>query len=339
MKIALLSSIHWRTPPRKYGPWELIASYITEGMVKRGHEVTLYATGDSQTKARLRWVCPRSVSEDPSLETKVYQYLHTASVFEEAEEYDLIHNHYDAYPLAFSKLVKTPVVTTLHGFSSPQVSEIYRKYSQTFFVSISLADRKHAPDLNYIANVYHGIPVEEYQFNNKPEDYFCFLGRMSPDKGVYLAVGLAKRLGIRLKMAGLVSSEDKEFFEKEIKPNLNSKIEYLGLVSDRVKKDLLKKAQGFLHLNTYPEGFGLTLVESMASGTPVIGMDRGSIPEVVEDKKTGFVVSSVREAEAAVKKIDQIKREACRERVERLFSVARMVDNYEAVYKKTIERR
>lgn len=339
MKIAILSSIHWRTPPEKYGPWELITSYITEGMVKKGHQVTLYATGDSQTKAKLRWVCPQPLFKDPNLEPKVYQYLHTALAFEEAEKYDIIHNHYDAYPLVFSKLVRTPIVTTIHGFSSPQVTKIYRRYSNTFYVSISLADRKHSPDLNYVANIYHGIPIEKYQFNNKPENYFCFLGRISPDKGVHLAIKLAKQTGTKLLIAGLVSPENKKFFENEIKPNLNQKIQYLGLITEEEKKELLKNAVGFLHLNTYPEGFGITLIESMASGTPVIGMKLGSIPEVIEDKKTGFVVNTLEEAEAAIKKIDQISRKDCRERVEKHFTVERMVDEYEKVYRQILEEK
>lgn len=339
MKIAILSSIHWRTPPRKYGPWELIASYIAEGMAKRGHEVTLYATGDSKTKGRLRWICPRSIFEDPKLESRVYQYLHTALVFEEASSFDLIHNHYDAFPLVFSRLVKTPVVMTIHGFSSAQVVKIYRKYSQTYYVSISYADRRHAPDLNYIANIYHGIPVENYQFNNQPKDYFCFVGRISLDKGVHLAIKVAKKMGLKLKIAGIVDVADRLYFQEKIKPNLTKKIQYLGVVCDSDKKKLIREAAGFLHLNTYPEGFGLTLVEAMASGTPVIGMNLGSVPEVVEDKKTGFVVNDVNQAQEAIKKIYQIQRIDCRKRVEERFSLERMISDYESVYKKILERR
>ncbi|MDP1884626.1 MAG: glycosyltransferase family 4 protein [Candidatus Moranbacteria bacterium] len=337
MKIAILSPIHWRTPPTKYGPWELIASNIAEGMVKLGHSVTLYATGDSETTARLKWVCPKPIMEDSDLEPKVYQYLHTASVFEDADQYDIIHNHYDAYPLVFSKLVKTPVVTTIHGFSSPQVNQIYEKYSNTYYVSISYADRKHAPNLNYIANIYHGIPVNDYPYNGKPDNYFCFIGRISPDKGVHNAIKLAKKLNVNLKIAGLTAPENKEYFEKEIKPHLNYKIQYLGLVEEKEKKTLLKNAYGFLHLNTYPEGFGLTLIEAMACGTPVIGMELGSISEVIDDRKTGFVVKNLKEAESAMKNIGSISRENCRERVEKNFTVEQMVDNYEKVYQKILK--
>lgn len=337
MKIAILSSIHWRTPPRKYGPWETIASYIAEGMIKKGHQVTLYATGDSITSGRLRWICPRPISEDSSLEPKVYQYLHTSLAFEEAGQYDIIHNHYDAYPLCFSKMIKTPVITTLHGFSSPQVTEIFKKYSNTYLVSISFADREHAPDLNYFGNVYHGIPLNEYQFNGKPESYWCFIGRISPEKGVHMAIKLIKKLGLELKIAGLI--QDQKYFDDEIKPNLNQKIQYLGLITEEEKKKLLKGAVGFLHLNTYPEGFGITLIESMACGTPVIGMNLGSIPEVIEDQKTGFVVNTLEEAEAAINKIDQISRKDCRERVEKNFTIEKMVDEYEKVYRKILDKK
>ncbi|KKR10840.1 MAG: Glycosyl transferase group 1 [Candidatus Woesebacteria bacterium GW2011_GWA1_39_21] len=337
MKIAILSSIHWRTPPTKYGPWELIASHVCEGMVKLGHEVTLYATGDSKTEARLKWICPKPLMEDPTLESKVYQYLHAASVFEDADQYDLIHNHYDAYPLVFSKLTKTPVVTTIHGFSSPQVNRIYEKYSNTYFVSISYADRKHAPDINYVANIYHGIPVEEYSYNGKPDSYFCYIGRISPDKGVHSAIKLAKKLSVTLKIAGLVASENQEYFEKEIKPFLNSKIQYLGLVDEKDKKILLKNSIGFLHLNTYPEGFGLTLIEAMASGTPVVGMELGSVPEVIDNGKTGFVVKNLKEAENAMKNIGLISRENCRKRVEENFTLEKMISEYEKVYLKIVK--
>lgn len=339
MKIAILSPIHWRTPPRKYGGYEIIASYIAEGLVKRGHEVTLYATGDSLTSGQLRWVCPQPIEENSSLDGKVYQYLHSALPFEDAPQYDIIHNHYDAYPLVFSKLVNTPVVTTIHGFTNVDVTKIYRKYMNTHYVSISYADRKNDPDMSWTANVYHGIPVEDYEFNNMPHDYFCFLGRICADKGVHLAIEVAKKLGIKLKLAGLIALENNDFFEKEVKPNLSSQIEYLGEISNKEKKTLLQHARGLLHLNTYPEGFGIPLIEAMACGTPVIGMNKGSIPEVIEDKKTGFVVSNTDEAEAAVRKIDEISRKACRTRVKEFFSVDRMVSDYERVYKEIISKK
>jgi glycosyltransferase involved in cell wall biosynthesis len=337
MKIAILSPIHWRTPPKKYGPWELIASYITEGMVKKGHDVTLYATGDSKTSAKLKWTCPRPIMEDLSLEQKVYQYLHTASIFEDANQYDIIHNHYDAYPLVFSKLIKTPVVTTIHGFSSPQVTKIFQKYNNTYYVSISYADRKHAPDLNYVANIYHGIDISKCSYNQKPENYFCYIGRIGPDKGVHNLVKLAKKMGIKLKIAGLM--ENKKYYDQEIKPYIGGNIEFLGEVDDKIKYELLKSAMGFLHLNTYPEGFGLTLIESMACGTPVVGMNNGSIPEVVENGRTGYVVENLDQAEEAIGKIREIDRKNCRLRVEENFTVKRMANEYEKVYQNILKIR
>ncbi len=334
MKIAVLSPIHWRTPPRIYGPWELIASYVAEGMVKKGHEVTLYATGDSVTKARLRSICPRPIMEDSSLDLKVYQYLHTSLALEEADQFDIIHNHYDAYPLAFSKLIKTPIVTTLHGFSS-QTPTIYQKYPRSPLVSISYSQREASPGLSYIANVYHGIPLNEYPFNDKPEDYFCYLGRISPTKGVDLAIELAQKKKIKFLMAGLIAEEEKDFFNQFVKPRLNRDIRYLGNLGEE-KKEVLRKSRGLIHLTRRNEDFGLTLIEAMAGGTPVIGMNHGSIPEIVEDQKTGFVVSSLEEAEKTIQKIDKIDRRACRERVEEYFSLEKMIDGYEKVYQTII---
>lgn len=335
MKVAILSPIHWRTPPRKYGPWELIASYIAEGMTKKGHDVTLYATGDSETAGKLRWICPNPLMEDTTLEPKVYQYLHSALPFEEADQFDIIHNHYDVYPLVFSKIIRTPVVTTMHGFSSPQAAEIARRYSNTHLVSISYADRQQVPDLNWVANIYHGVPIDLYEFNNNPSDYFLYLGRITPDKGVHLSVKLAKKLGIKLKIAGLM--ENQQYYDQEIKPFIGEKIEFLGEVDNKTKNELLKNALGFLHLNTYPEGFGLTLVESMVCGTPVIGMNKGSISEVVENGKTGYVIENLEQAGEAIRKIENIDRKNCRLRVEENFTVEKMVNEYEKVYKKILK--
>lgn len=338
MRIAILAPIHWRTPPRRYGGYEIIASHIAEGMVKMGHSVTLYATEDSLTSGKLRSVCPRPLEEDRTLEGKVFQYLHSALPFEEADEFDIIHNHYDAYPLVFSKLVKTPVVTTIHGFTNSSVTKIYEKYENTHYVSISYADRKNGPKMNWTANIYHGIPVEEYVFENSPQDYFCFLGRICADKGIHLSIQIARKLGIKLKLAGLIPNDSKDYFEKEVKPYLSSTIEYLGEISNEEKKTLLQNAQCLLHLNTYPEGFGIPLIEAMACGTPVIGMNNGSIPEVVEDGRTGYVVDTVTEAEHAIKKISSISRKSCRKRVETFFSVERMLTDYERVYTNIIRR-
>lgn len=335
MKVALLSPIHWRTPPRRYGSWELVVSNLAEGLVERGISVTLFATGDSVTSGKLAWVCPRPLMEDRSLEYKVYEYLHTAYVFERAREFDLIHNNYNCYPLTFSKLIKTPILTTIHGFcsSSPGEISIYRRYNDTYYVSISNADRKAAPDLNYVATIYHGIKVEDFDLSEKPGDYLLYLGRISPQKGVHLAIEVAKRVGMKLLLAGLLDPLDKTYFDSEIKPHLDGRnIEYLGEIGNEEKGSLLGGAYAFLHMVEYAEGFGIPLVEAMACGTPVIARNRGSIPEVVEHGRTGFVINELKEAEEAVRKIPSISRRACRSLVEKKFSQKVMVENYLKVY-------
>ncbi len=336
MKIAVLSSIHWRTPPEKYGPLELISSYVAEGMVKKGHEVTLYATGDSKTSGKLRSVCPKPLMEQKVADSRVYEYLHSALVFEEASEFDIIHNHNDVFPLVFSRLVKTPVITTIHGYY-PGIEEIYNKYKDSNYVSISFAARKQLPNINYIGNVYHGIPIEEFSFNNNPEDYFCYLGRITASKGIDLAVKLAKKMNLKLFLAGIVDKADQSFFENFVKPELSNTIQYLGNLG-KEKRELLRKAKGLIHLNNAPEAFGLTFVEAMACGTPVITMNIGSAPEIIENKKTGFLLNNLEEAETAVEKIDQIARKDCREKVERNFTLERMIDEYENIYKIILEK-
>lgn len=338
LKIAELSPIAWRTPPRQYGPWEQVVSSITEGLAKRGHDVTLFATADSITRAKLVSVCPRPLHEDDSLESRLYECWHNSTCFEMAEEFDLIHNHYDFPPLTYSKLVKTPVVTTVHGFHSPAIIPLYRKYNNTYFISISYSDRKNAPDLNWVANVYHGLKLKDFDFKNRPEDFLLFLGRISMDKGTHLAIDVARKTNKKLIIAGIVPPEEKGYFEKLIKPSIDSKqIEFIGPVDVKAKNDLLGRALAMLHLVTFEEPFGLTLIESMATGTPVIAIKRGSIPEVVEDGVTGFIVENELEAIKKVSEIDKIDRRACRKRVEQNFTTDIMAENYLKAFEKVLE--
>ena len=335
MRVALLSPIHWRTPPRKYGSWELVTSNLAEGLIANGVDVTLFATGDSITRGQLTWFCPRPLMEDPSLDCKPYEYLHTASVFERAVEFDLIHNHYNAYPLTYSRLVHSPVVTTIYGLGSSSAGEIeiYRRYNQAYYVSISQADRRVAPDLNYVANVYPGIAVERFEFVDTPGDYLVYLGRISPQKGVDLAIQLAKRVGMKILLAGLLDPADLAYFEAKVRPHLDGQcVHYLGEIGDQEKAALLGGAYAFVHMVEYPEGFGIPLVESMACGTPVIARTRGSIPEVVAHGRTGFVIETLEEAEAAFKKVSAISRETCRSWVEQHFAQELMVEQYQRVY-------
>ena len=301
IRIGMLSPIAWSTPPKKYGPWESVVSLLTEGLVKRGIDVTLFATADSHTAAKLHAVCPRPYEEDKSIMVKVYECLHISEVFERANEFDIIHNHFDYLPLTYSGLVDTPVVTTIHGISSRKILPVYKKYNNnTFYVSIS--DAYRCQELDYIATVRHGIDMEGFHFNDKPQDYLLFLSRMHKDKGAKEAIEVAKKTGRKLRIAGFIA--DQAYFEKEVQPHIdNEQIIYEGHVDPERKKELLSNAYALLHMINYDEAFGLGVVEAMASGTPVIAMNRGSMPELIKDGETGFLVNSVDEAAEAVKRL------------------------------------
>ena len=328
-RIAMLSPIAWRTPPKAYGAWETVVSNITEGLVARGWDVTLFATADSITTAKLFATISKGYEEDSSVDPRVVSCLHISEVFERASEFDLIHNHFDFLPLTYSRLVSTPVLTTIHGFSSPKIMPVYYKYKNGYFVSISNSDRVEG--LNYLATIYNGINLKEFTFSETPGDALLVYGRIHPEKGFHLAIEVAKKTGRRLIIAGFI--QDRRYFEEEIVSHVDGKnIEYVGTVSVEGRDDLLKKAYAVLHLNTIPERFGLVMAESMAAGVPVIAMDLGSCREVIADGRTGFLVNDVDEAVKAVEKIPEISRQACRQRVEEKFSLDVMVENYEKVY-------
>jgi glycosyltransferase involved in cell wall biosynthesis len=328
-RVAVLSPVAWRTPPRQYGAWETVAGNITEGLAARGWDVTLFATKDSVTRAHLHAVVDQGYEEDRAADPKVAEYLHISEAFEHAAEFDLIHSHYDFMALTYSRLVKTPVLTTIHGFSSPKIMPVYQKYREGYFVSISDSDR--APGLNYLATVYNGIDLSLYPFQESPGEELIFLGRIHPDKGVHLAIAVARLSGLPLLIAGII--QDKEYFEKQVEPYLdNREIRYIGPVDVAGKNELFSRARALLHLNTIPERFGLVLAEANAAGVPVIAMDLGSCREVIEEGKTGFLVSGVNEAVEAVKRVHKIDRAACRRRVEQCFSMEIMVQAYERVY-------
>lgn len=333
MKIALISPIAWRTPPVHYGPWENIASLLCEGLVKRGIDVTLFATGDSKTSGKLVAVCPRGYEEDKTVEPKVWECLHICEAFERAGEFDLIHNNFDFLPLTYSCLVDTPVLTTIHGFSSPAILPVYEKYNdKNYYVSISNSDRSRK--LNYIATVYHGIDLKQFTFKKKSGDYLLFFGRIHKDKGAKEAIEIAKAFDKKLIMAGII--QDQEYFDKEVKPNLSEDIQYIGSVGPKERDKLLGGAYALLHPIFFEEPFGLSVVESMACGTPVVAFNKGSMPEIIESGKNGFIVENVREAVIALGNISKIDRQCCRTTVEEKFSVERMVDDYIKVYQQII---
>ena len=330
MHIAMLSPIAWRTPPRHYGPWESVASLLAEGLVARGQDVTLFATADSQTSGRLHAVCPRGYEEDRSLIPKVWECLHISELFEDADGYDIIHNHFDYMPLSYTGLTTTPVLTTIHGFSSPGIMPVYKKYnSKVSYVSISDADR--SPDLDYIKTIHHGIDILQFDFQPAPDDYLLFFGRIHKDKGARQAIEIARACKKNLILAGII--QDQAYHDQYVAPYIdNDRVIYAGSVGPVERNRLLGKAGALLHPIQFDEPFGLSVIESMACGTPVIAFEKGSMPELIENGKTGFLVNTVDEAIERVARIKEIDRATCRRHVKRHFTVERMISEYIQVY-------
>ena len=334
MKIAVISPVAWRTPPRHYGPWERVVSLLVEGLVKEGIDVTLYATGDSITTAKLRSICSTPYEEDRNLDAKVCECLHISEVMEQAYEFDLIHNNFDFLPLTYSGLIDTPILTTIHGFSSQKILPVYKKYNKkTFYVSISDADR--SPEIDYSATIYHGIDLESFRFNEKMGEYLLYFGRIHHDKGTAEAIQVAKKSGMKLILAGII--QDKLYYEKYVEPNLNdSSIIYVGSVGPKERDKLLREAYALLHPINFAEPFGLSVVESMACGTPVLAFSKGSMPEIIRDGINGFLVSNVDEMAQRINEVRDISRKECRKIVEERFTQERMVKDYIEVYKKIV---
>jgi len=335
-RIAILAPVAWRTPPRAYGAWETVASNITEGLVARGWKnITLFATKESVTKAKLIGWIERGYEEDKTQIPKVSECLHISKVMQRADEFDLIHNNFDYLPLTYLPFIKTPMLTTIHGFSDPDILRVYHDHKDTYYVSISDSDRNK--DLPYLATVYNGIDLSNLTFRETPGDKLVWLGRIHLDKGTHLAIEVAKRCNMDLLIAGII--QDQEYFDNLIKPHINdSSIQYIGPVNPTARDALLKEAYAVIHLNTIPERFGLVLAEAMAAGVPVIAMDLGSCREVIADGKTGYLVNNVDEAVEAVKKIDKIDRKKCRQHVEENFTIDCMVRGYEKVYEEIFRR-
>jgi glycosyltransferase involved in cell wall biosynthesis len=331
----MLAPISWRVPPRHYGPWEQFVSLLTEGLVGRGVDVTLFATCDSVTGANLVGTAPTGYSEDAGLDPKVWEGLHISAAFERAEEFDVIHNSFDFLPLTYSGLVDTPVVTTIHGFSSERIVPVYEKYNDAcYYVAISDADR-HAV-LDYVATIHHGIDMQAFVVHPKPGDYLLFFGRIHPDKGTAEAIEVAALAGMPLTIAGII--QDDAYFDRFVKPRLDGEqVRYIGPVGPETRGELLGGARALLHLINFDEPFGFSVVEAMASGTPVIAHPRGSMPEIIREGETGFLVGSIDEAVAAVHGSDSIDRMAVRKAVEHHFDASRMVDEYLTVYHHVVE--
>ncbi len=327
LRIGMLAPISWRVPPRAYGPWEQFVSLLTEGLVARGVDVTLFATADSLTAASLSSVVAKGYSEDPHLDAKVAECLHLVSLFERADDFDLIHNSYDFLPLCFSRLIRTPMVTTIHGFSSESILPVYQKYdASNHYVAISDADRH--PSLSYAATIHHGIDLSEFTVATGPRDYLLFFGRIHPDKGTREAIVAAQKANMPLVIAGII--QDKQYFEGAIAPHIDGeKVRFLGAVEREQKAAVLGGARALLHLISFDEPFGFSVVEAMACGTPVIATDRGSMRELIIEGTNGALIEAGKEIVVPRAQFDP---HAVRATVEHRFARDRMVDDYLALY-------
>lgn len=343
MRIAQIAPLWERVPPPAYGGTELVVGLLTDELVRRGHDVTIFASGDSITLAKLDSVHPRALRLDQEVkEYGIYEMLNLSRVYERSDEFDIIHSHIGCGALPYGGLVKTPTIHTLHGIFTPDNEKMFIHARKQPFVSISQSQREPRLKLNCVATVYNGIDTNRFDFYPKPEEpgYLAFLGRMSPEKGPHLAIEIAKRSGWHLKMAGKIDPVDREFFESEVKPHIDGEqIEFLGEANHAQKNVLMGKAVATLFPITWREPFGLVMIESMAAGTPVIAMSLGAAPEVIAHEKSGFLCHDVEDCINAIPKAVELSRQGCREHVLMNFTAERMADGYEAVYQQMISQR
>ncbi|HBJ82876.1 MAG TPA: glycosyl transferase [Verrucomicrobiales bacterium] len=337
MRIAQVSPLYESVPPRGYGGTERVVSYLTEELVRLGHDVTLFASGDSETQARLVPCCPRSLRLDSQcVDSLPHHFLMLERVFAVADSFDVIHFHADYLHFPLSRRCAARHVTTLHGrLDLPDLPPLYKEFQDMPLVSISDAQRKPLPHANWVATIHHGMPVGLFKHHDVSGGYLAFLGRISPEKRADHAIEIAKRTGIPLKIAAKIDKADQQYFEQVIKPLLDHPlIEFMGEVQDDAKNVLLGGARALLFPIDWPEPFGLVMIEAMACGTPVIALRRGSVPEVITDGVTGFVVDDVDEAVTAVAKLPALNRGQCRKEFERRFSSIRMTEDYLSLYRR-----
>jgi glycosyltransferase involved in cell wall biosynthesis len=335
MRIAQVAPLFESVPPQLYGGTERVVSTLTEELVARGHDVTLFASGDSITAARLVPSAERSLRLYGDVRDHVaFTMMELATVLERMDEFDIIHSHVDYFGFPFARLSRVPLVTTTHGrLDLPEITRVYRHFPEAPLVSVSESQRTPAPDLNWVATVYNGIDFGRYTLREKPGEYLAFLGRIAPEKRPDRAIEIARELDMPLKIAAKVDDADRQYFDHVIRPHLDhSLVEFIGEVSDSEKDAFLGNAYAYLFPIDWPEPFGLTMVEAMACGTPVVAMNHGSVPEVVDPGVTGFVCNSLREVLDAVPSVASLDRTACRSRAEQRFSDEVMADRYERVY-------
>lgn len=338
LKIAQVAPLYESVPPKYYGGTERVVSYLTEALVSLGHDVTLYASGDSVTSAKLRPICRSALRLDASsIDAHADHVLLAEKVLQESGEFDIVHSHidYGAFPLL--RRMETPHITTLHGrLDIPNLQNLYREFDDEPLISISNRQRLPLSWANWQGTVYHGVPEKLYRLNETPGKYLAFLGRISPEKRVEDAIETARRVGIPLKIAAKVDKADREYFETIIQPLLHDGVEFIGEIGELEKNEFLGNALALLFMIDWPEPFGLAMIESLACGTPVIARSRGSVPEIIKHGSTGFVIENLEEAERAIHQINQLSRKHCRKVFEERFSAIRMATNYLAVYKKLI---
>ncbi len=334
MKVAVLSPVAWRTPPEHYGPWEQVAYNIAEGISKKGIDVTLFATKNSSSGLKYDGVIEKGYEEDKTADAKVVECLHISYLMEKASSFDLIHNNFDFLPLTYSRFIKTPMLTTIHGFSSEKIIPVYKKYnSNSYYVSVSNADRH--PSLNYIATIYHGIQKEKFDYVETPRDYLLFFGRIHPDKGAHDAVQIAKACNKQLIIAGII--QDASYFKEKVEPFINNEdIIFAGHADSVKRKELLGNASALLHPVYFNEPFGLSVAEAMFCGTPVIAYNRGSMPELIKKNVSGFLVNNIHEATEAVKNLAAISRKKCYDYATGKFNYEKMINAYIDVYEKIL---
>lgn len=335
LSIAQIAPLYESVPPRLYGGTERIVHYLTEELVRRGHHVTLFASGDSRTSATLVAGYPRSLrlaglcADGPALHQPMI-----SEVYKHAADFDIIHSHVEYWPLAMARLVATPTISTIHSrLDTESQRTVFAHFLQQPVVSVSDAQRAHLPDLNWLGTVHHGLPPDLLRFNPGPGKYLAFLGRIAPEKRPDLAIAIARRAGVPLKIAAKISEDDRPYFESVIKPMLDGpEVEYVGEVNEQEKAEFLGNAIALIFPIDWPEPFGLVMIEALACGTPVIARPCGSVPEIVRDGETGFLRAEFDDLVDAVHRAETLSRAACRADFERRFTVATMADKYENLF-------
>ena len=339
MKIAQVSPLYESVPPKRYGGTESVIHHLTEELISRGHEVTLFASGDSVTSAKLVPACKNALRLDADcIDPFVHHFNMMEMVEKEARSFDIIHSHIDYLYFPIMRRSENTYLTTLHGrLDIPELDPLFREYKDIPLVSISNSQRKPFPYSNWMGTVFYGLPLDLYNFNKKGGDYLVFVGRISPEKRIDRAIEIAKKAGIQIKIAAKVDKVDSDYFELKIKKLLDHPlVDFIGEVGEKEKEELLGNALGFIYPIDWPEPFGLAMIEAMACGTPVLAYNCGSVPEVLDEGITGFGVNSMREAVAAVSRLSSLDRRKCRDAFERKFSVQRMADDYLTIYESMI---